>query len=79
MTCQLLVPLARVSGKLKLVLSDQVFISYVEEEEPLAARRANLVDYGFVCRCERCRSESESESEDLAGQRRGAGIPSPDA
>ena len=57
--------------------ADQVFISYVEEEEPLAARRANLVDYGFVCRCERCRSESESE--DLAGQRLGAGIPSPDA
>lgn len=51
----------------------------MEEEEPLAARRANLVDYGFVCRCERCRSESESESEDLAGQRLGAGILSPDA
>ena len=61
------------------VVLDQVSISYVEEEEPLAARRANLVDYGFVCRCERCRSESESESEDLAGQRLGAGSPSPDA
>ncbi len=32
-------------------------ISYIDEELPLAERRAALQDYGFVCACERCGRE----------------------
>ncbi len=33
---------------------DEVTISYIDERQPLEARRKELQDYGFVCRCTRC-------------------------
>eukprot|EP00887_Chlorella_sp_A99_P006616 scaffold3.g6616.t1 len=36
---------------------EEVTISYIEEDAPLEERRAELADYGFVCRCSRCRDE----------------------
>jgi hypothetical protein len=37
---------------------EEVMICYIEEEQSLAARKADLVDYGFVCGCERCVEET---------------------
>ncbi|CAN0896976.1 Histone-lysine N-methyltransferase ATXR2 [Linum grandiflorum] len=40
---------------------EEITISYVEEELPLAERRALLADYGFECRCDRCLEEEDEE------------------
>ncbi|CAI0460674.1 unnamed protein product [Linum tenue] len=40
---------------------EEITISYIEEELPLAERWASLADYGFTCRCSRCLEEGEEE------------------
>ncbi len=45
----------------------ELFISYVDEYAPLAERRENLAEYGFVCACPRCKAQEqglEYESDD---------------
>lgn len=50
---------------------EEITISYIDEGQPLAERRADLADYGFVCCCARCTAEEILEGddgEDDAGQ-----------
>lgn len=43
---------------------EEITISYIDEGQPLAERRADLADYGFVCCCARCVAEEDLEGED---------------
>jgi hypothetical protein len=48
---------------------EEVSVCYIDDALPLAMRRAQLVDYGFHCRCERC--EAEERREGGGAERRG--------
>jgi SET domain-containing protein len=54
-------PLLQPDGSMQLVAlrqleaGEEVTISYIDEEEPLALRQAHLADYGFACTCSLCR------------------------
>ena len=53
---------ATVAALRDIAAGEEVLISYIEEDRPLAVRRADLVDYGFVCMCERCVEEETKAS-----------------
>ena len=40
-----------------IAAGEELLISYVDEELPLEARRAQLLPYGFLCQCSRCLDE----------------------
>jgi hypothetical protein len=44
---------------LKCIEPDKELVqSYIDQSQPVAARRAALVDYGFICSCSKCKAES---------------------
>lgn len=49
-----------------IAAGEQIFLSYINEEQSKTERRADLRDYGFVCQCARCQTE-ESDQEDEEG------------
>lgn len=36
---------------------EQIFIAYVDVDDPVEVRRRDLLEHGFVCRCQKCLSE----------------------
>ena len=42
---------------------DEICISYIDVEQSADERRADLLDYGFVCSCRRCVEEPGVEAE----------------
>jgi len=46
---------------------EQIFISYVDEQNSKSERRQELRDHAFVCQCERCKAEPSSSEEDEDG------------
>ena len=38
---------------------EEVCISYIDVDQPVDERRADLLDYGFVCSCARCQEETK--------------------
>jgi hypothetical protein len=51
---------ARLVALRALAPGEEICVSYIEEEQPLEERRADLFDYGFVCACSRCQAEASS-------------------
>jgi hypothetical protein len=43
---------------------EQIYISYINEDQSKAARREELRDHAFVCQCERCAQEPSDDSDD---------------
>lgn len=37
---------------------EEIFLSYIRDEDPVEKRRKTLKEYGFFCNCERCVAES---------------------
>jgi hypothetical protein len=38
---------------------EELVQSYIDQSQPLAARRVALLDYGFTCMCSKCMAESK--------------------
>ena len=56
----------RVEALRDIKAGEELTVSYVDETEPLAARRAALASYRFECRCAKCERESREEAMDRA-------------
>ena len=56
----------RVEALRDIEAGEELTVSYVDETEPLAARRAALASYRFECRCAKCERESREEAMDRA-------------
>ena len=56
----------RVEALRDIEAGEELTVSYVDEIEPLAARRAALASYRFECRCAKCERESREEAMDRA-------------
>lgn len=52
----------RVEALRDIEAGEELTVSYVDETEPLAARRAALASYRFECRCAKCERESREEA-----------------
>ena len=50
--------LATVAALKPIRKGEEVTICYIEEDQPVEERRADLVDYGFLCDCVRCTEET---------------------
>ena len=48
---------AVITARRALAAGEEITISYIEEDLTHSDRQQALRDYGFVCKCERCRSE----------------------
>ena len=46
-----------------IAAGEQIFLSYINEEQSKTERRADLRDYGFVCQCARCQTEESDQEE----------------
>ena len=56
----------RVEALRDIEAGEELTVSYVDETQPLAARRAALASYRFECRCAKCERESREEAMDRA-------------
>ena len=56
----------RVEALRDIEAGEELTVSYVDEAQPLAARRAALASYRFECRCAKCERESREEAMDRA-------------
>ena len=46
-----------VKAKKDICSGEQITISYIDEKNSLQERREALLDYGFICNCEKCKDE----------------------
>ena len=58
----------------QVAAGEEVTLSYIENDEPLAERIAGLHEYGFTCTCARCEKERGGAGKSDKGKRQAVAV-----